>query len=120
MPNTADQYGSLHLQAAAVTTADFVPAASVTLLLCNGLYQIINLNNYSTLEKVVRVTAIVLRFVANLKLKDTKQTGPITAIELHAATMKWVKNYQQQTFHNEINSIRSTASTSETTSPLYR
>jgi len=74
-------------KAAGVTTEEFVPASSTSLPPCNGLYQIINLNNYSTLEKVVRITAIVLRFIANLTSKDTKQTGPITAIKLHTATM---------------------------------
>ena len=71
---------TLHLQAAAVTTSEFVPAMSSPP--CNGLHKIIDLDNYSTLERVVKVTAIVLRFVANPKLKDTKQTGPLTAVEL--------------------------------------
>jgi len=52
---------TLHLQAAAVLTSEFVPTTS--LKPCNGLHKIIDLNNYSTLASVVRVTAFVLRFV---------------------------------------------------------
>ena len=115
---------TLHLQAAAVTTSEFVPFMSSPP--CNGLHKIIDLNNYSTLERVVKVTAIVLRFVANLKSKDTKQTGPLTAVELHAAKMKskdtkqtgpltavelhaakmkWVKDCQQQAYYNEFTNM---------------
>ena len=80
---------------------------------CNGLHKIIDLDNYSTLERVVKVTAIVLRFVANLKLKDTKQTGPLTAVELHAAKMKWVKDSQQQVYYNEFTNMCSHSSASK-------
>ena len=99
---------TLHLQAAAVTTSEFVPFMSSPP--CNGLHKIIGLDNYSTLERVVKVTAVVLRFVANLKSKDTKQTGPLTAVELHAAKMKWVKDCQQQVYYNEFTNMCSHSS----------
>ena len=99
---------TLPLQAAAVTTSEFVPFMSSPS--CNGLHKIIDLDNYSTLERVVKVTAIVLRFVANLKSKDTKQTGPLTAVELHTAKMKWVKDCQQQVYYNEFTNMCSHSS----------
>ena len=52
----------------------------------------------------------MLRFVANLKSKDTKQTGPLTAVELHAAKMKWVKDCQQQAYYNEFTNMCSHSS----------
>ena len=85
---------TLHLQAVAVTTSEFVLVTSLPP--CNGLHKIIDLSNYSTLDKVVKVTAIVVWFVDHLKLKDRRKNGLLTAVELHAAKMKWVKDCQHQ------------------------
>jgi len=87
---------TFHLQAATVMTSEFVPTTS--LKPCNGLHKIIDLTNYSTLASAVRVTAFKLRFVANPKLKDGKQTGSLKA---EAAKMRWVKDCQQQVYYNK-------------------
>ena len=47
---------TLHLQAAAITTSEFAPFMSSPP--CNGLHKIIDLDNYSTLERAVKVTAL--------------------------------------------------------------
>ena len=91
----------LHLQAAAaVTTSEFVPATSLPP--CNGLQKIITI---VPLTKVVKVTAIVLWFVDSLKLKDCRKNGPLTAVKLHVAKRKWVKDCQQQLYCKELTNM---------------
>ena len=101
---------NLHLQAAVISTSEFVP---ITTSPTYGLHKIINLMNYSTLSKVVRVTAFVLRFVSNVKHKSSQETGPLTASELHEAKMKWVKDCQQQVYYNEFTNMLSRPSASK-------
>ena len=95
-PSTA-----LHLQAAAISTSGFVPVTNSPVR--HGLHQIMDISNYSTLCKVVGVTAIVLQFVSNLKNKLNQKSGPLTAAELmNEAKMKWVKDCQQLSYLPEI------------------
>ena len=70
LPSTA-----LHMQAA-VLNSEFIPVTSPTQ---HGLHQIIDLSNYSTLGKVLGITAYVWRFVSNVKNKLNRETGPLTA-----------------------------------------
>ena len=93
---------TLHLQAAAIKTSRFVPVTTSP-----GLGQIMDLSNYSTLNKVLGVTAYVLRSVSNVKNKLNKTTGPLRATELHTAEMSWVKDCQKQVYYNEITNMRS-------------
>ena len=71
-----------------------------------GLHQLITVSNYSTLSKLLGVTAYVLRFVQNLR-KPNKKTGALTPSELHNARNEWIKNCQQVTYHQEISSMLS-------------
>ena len=66
-----------------------------------------DLSNYSTLSKVLGVTAYVLRFVSNVKNKLNKTTGPLAATEVHTAKISWVKDCQKQVYYNEITNMRS-------------
>ena len=95
---------ALHLQAAAVTTSQFVPVRTPDKL---GLGQVMDLSNYNTLSKVLGVTAYIRRFVSNIKNKLNTTTGPLTAAELYTAKMSWVKDCQQQVYYNEITNMRS-------------
>ena len=88
-----------------VSTSQFVPVTASSTQ--PGLQHIIDLSNYSTLGKVLGITAYVRRFVSNIKNKLTQETGPLTAVELHIAKMSWVKDCQQQVYHNEFTNIRS-------------
>ena len=96
---------TLHLQAAAISTSEFVPVT--TSPTHHGLHQIMDLTNYSTLSRVVGITAFVLRFASNIKNKFDRKTGPLTAAELNEAKMKWVKDCQQQVYYNEFTNILS-------------
>ena len=108
---------TLHLQAAVVSTSQFVPVTASSTQ--PGLHHIIDLSNYNTLGKVLGITAYVRRFVSNIKNKLTQETGPLTAAELHIAKMSWIKDCQQQVYHNEFTNIRSRPSASKCL-PLVR
>ena len=74
-----------------------------------GLHQLITVSQFSTLSKLLSVTAYVLRFVHNLR-KPSKKTGALTPSELHNARNEWIKNCQQVTYHKEISSMLSKSS----------
>ena len=63
-----------------------------------GLHQIIDVNRYSNLTKLLRVTAYVLRFTRRSKQKR----GPeLKAEEIRAAEELWIKSIQNQSFPAE-------------------
>ena len=53
--------------------------------------------HYSSLSKLIRVTAWILRFIRKLKHKK-KETGPLTASELKDAKKHWELYIQQKNF----------------------
>ena len=59
--------------------------------------EVIDLNRFSTLSKLLRVTAYVQRFLGNLRLKREKRElclGELTAEELKNAESIWIKDAQ--------------------------
>ena len=56
-----------------------------------GLHHLINPSDFSSLSKLLRVTAYVFRFVQHLQKKET-QRGPITATEYDCAITEWIRN----------------------------
>ena len=66
---------------------------------------IIDIERYSTLSKLLYVTAYVLRFVECIKLTESKPTGPITASELSKVQMLWIQSCQHSTYFKEITSL---------------
>ena len=71
-----------------------------------GLHQLITVSNFSTLSKLLSVTAYVLRFIQNVR-KPSKKTGALTTSELQNARNEWIKNCQQVTYHKEISNMLS-------------
>ena len=74
---------------------------SPNLLLANegstpGLSMTIDIERFSTLKKLLRVTVRLLRFVNNCRNTRHKKTGHITAEELQKARTAWVKSVQQE------------------------
>ena len=67
---------------------------------------IIDIERYSTLSKLLYVTAYVLRFVECIKPTESKPTGPITANELSRAQTLWIQSCQHSTYYKEIASLR--------------
>ena len=70
---------------------------------------IIPLDRFSSFSRLVRVTAWMLRFVRNCRLRHCETTcssGFLSAIELNAAEVLWLATAQSHTFPEEIKSLR--------------
>ena len=66
---------------------------------------VLELERYSKLKRVLRVTAWIKRFIANMKTK-TKTKGELTADELFEAEKYWIKTTQNQSFSQEIKQLK--------------
>lgn len=86
-----------------------------------NLTEIINCDRFSTLDRLLRVTAYALRFVSNLKRslssrKNEKQeesnrnevqdSREVNAKEIVRAESLWLRTVQANSFSNELNSLR--------------
>ena len=93
------------LALAAAVATEFLPAERPWSNL--GLHCIITIDQYSSLNKLLAVTAYVNRFVANLKVQPQHRLlGALTAEELHQVNLMWVKDTQQSVYWKEINNLR--------------
>ena len=92
------------LVAAAVAT-EFVPAEPDKPAV--GLHCIISLERFSTLCKLLRVTAYVFRFVDNVRARpEERHHGPINATEFKVVKLKWLKDVQQDVYKKEIANLK--------------
>ncbi|KAL4702477.1 hypothetical protein ACJJTC_016427, partial [Scirpophaga incertulas] len=65
------------------------------------------LTRFSSLDKLVGVTACIRRFTSNCrKARDARLTGPLTVCERHDALMYWVCSVQQNTFAEDIHRLQ--------------
>ena len=65
----------------------------------SGIAKVIDVNNHSTLQRLVQVTAWVKRFVNNLRASVTqgsRSTGRLEANELKDAEIEWLKSAQTE------------------------
>ena len=63
-----------------------------------GLSQVMDVNRYSTLNKMLRITAYVCRFINNLKKTLANQEikfGKVEVEEIEKAEVRWVKEVQK-------------------------
>ena len=60
---------------------------------------------FSSISRLLRVTALALRFINRLK-HNVKQTGAITALELQKARSLWGQRIQRRTFHKVIEDLK--------------
>lgn len=92
----------LHVQLA-VAEAEVLPESDgQPIKECSGVEKIIDIDRYSTLTKLLYVTAYVLRFIECIKSRVYKCTGPITASELSKAQLLWIQSCQISSFSKEI------------------
>ncbi|XP_070562160.1 uncharacterized protein [Ptychodera flava] len=70
-----------------------------------GIQHVVDANRYSSLTKLLRVSAIVLRFVSNLKKPKDRKTGYLTARELQRAENKWIKDVQLEVYRADVYSL---------------
>ena len=82
----------------------------------HGLHCIMFIEKYSTLHKVLAVTAYFFRFIGNLKMQSSEHRliGPFEAEELDRARQNWVKNTQQVTYRKEIANLQLISTNSKT------
>ena len=91
---------TLHLQAQAVIAQEFIPRNTD---LTMRLHNIMNVTDFSTLYRLIAVSAYVLRFVENLK--ENCLNGQVTMTELQAK-LRWIKSSQHQIFLKEMHNIK--------------
>ncbi|KAL0883544.1 hypothetical protein ABMA27_015698 [Loxostege sticticalis] len=65
-------------------------------------YKIVDFDKYSNFTRLHRSTAYVLRFIHNLRHKNSKLTGPLSATELETALTLLIKQHQIECFPTEI------------------
>ena len=92
---------TLHLCALAETVEEYIPKNNSGPP-NTGLCYIIAITNYSTLHKLLAVTAYVHRFASNCLHHQKPQTGPLSSDELCKAKFKWVADCQGQVYWKEI------------------
>jgi len=68
--------------------------------------QIMVISKYSSLQKLLAVTAYVLRFIAIIQ-KGIHNTGHLTPSELSKAKLKWLYTIQHEVFPEEIANLQS-------------
>ena len=65
----------------------------------------ISITRFSSLSKLLRVTALVARFIAKLK-KQSNSNGPLEAEEILSAKERWIACVQKHNYSDIIKSIR--------------
>ena len=69
----------------------------------SGVSRVIDINRYSTLRRLVRVTALVMRFVENVKAKKEGRSvnvEKLSVIEIASAERLWIKEVQSTIVQN--------------------
>jgi hypothetical protein len=89
------------------TTSAVLPVkADTTHSQTTQLQCIIDIDRYSYLGKLLRVTAYVIRFIAKLKkTPQTTQDSCISAAELHNAKQMWIKSIQSDVYALELKAL---------------
>lgn len=68
---------------------------------------LLDLNKFSNLTKLYRVTAWILRFVRHSKPNSSRTTGPLTASEIANAEVYWVRVTQNKHYMKELADLSS-------------
>ena len=94
------------MQALAVTATSFTPSTTQQYSGTTRINYIIDISSYSTLSRLLAVTAYVCRFMTNCKTQQQeRETGPLTPSEQHHALITWVKQCQEEVYSREITSL---------------
>ncbi|XP_006811861.1 uncharacterized protein LOC100373153 [Saccoglossus kowalevskii] len=72
-----------------------------------GIQHMVDAIRYSSQNKLLRVTALVLRFISNTRHRNqTLKNGYLTAEEIQRAEHVWIKDIQQAAFYEPIKSLQ--------------
>ena len=79
-----------------------------------GTHNLIDIARFSSLSKLISVTAIVLRFIQNTRQSITSRiVGPLTLPELTTANLKWLHDVQHTMFPDEVTNLQSSGNRSQ-------
>ena len=67
-----------------------------------GIHNIIDIAHFNTINKLVAVTAYVLRYLHNTRKKQPRLVGPLTSTELITARKKWISSSQSSSYSTEL------------------
>ena len=75
--------------------------------------QVIDCTRFSSLKKLVRVTAYVLRFIRRLRSEEDNSatTKELNTTEIRQAKTCWIRSVQAQTYQSEIRQLHSGGTT---------
>nr|XP_006815893.1 PREDICTED: uncharacterized protein LOC102809680 [Saccoglossus kowalevskii] len=71
-----------------------------------GISQVIDADRFSSLNILLRVSALVLRFISRLKRDKPQQNGHVTSKEINYAEHMWIKDVQIKKYQDIIESLR--------------
>jgi len=109
---------SIHLHAATAVVEEFIPEPPTGKDI--GLHKVIELSKYSSLPKLLAVTAYTLRFTNNLCRSQAKLKGPLTAEELSSAQIRWIQACQELAYPSPLAGVKSQCVRPEKRPPLVR
>ena len=67
---------------------------------------IIDVERFSSYNRLLRVSALVLRFISNLRVKTNRKREDITAKEMQNAELVWISALQKRCYRREIDALR--------------
>jgi len=76
----------------------------------HGVHNLMHLTEYSSLQRLLRVTAYVLRFVNNCRNRSRARPLTVTSSELFESEKQWIASCQRITYGEEIQCITETSS----------
>lgn len=105
-PNWPEWNGNMESTLACImeTEEESEPTHSLTTTTSDepGIHQLINLTNISSLGKLLRITAYMLRFIRNCRVPpDVRTKMTLTTDEIHNAMVTWINDTQEQSFRDE-------------------
>ena len=72
-----------------------------------GIHSIIDIAQYSSLERLLRITSYVLRFIGQLRKRTNHKQIQLSPEETNTAERIWIKGCQQSTYQMELDSLTS-------------
>ena len=71
-----------------------------------GIGNVINLSNFSDLQRLLKTTAWVLRFVNILRKSQASKSSTLNVSEVIHAKNVWIREIQSQVYHNELANLQ--------------
>ena len=71
-----------------------------------GIHNVIPVSNYSTLQRLLHVSAYTLRFIHNVRHHSNRKDGPLSAEETDTARCRWIYACQRTSFPKEIHHLQ--------------